>query len=91
MTLDSSAARAALVRISTTVEIAGLLNEIESSATRISDLVRAIKEYTFMDQAPLQNVDVVKTLETTLTIRESQTRNARVSVQRDYRAGALCW
>lgn len=82
-TLDSSAARAALVRISTTVEIAGLLNEIESSATRISDLVRAIKEYTFMDQAPLQNVDVVKTLETTLTILNHKLKRG-VSVQRDY-------
>jgi signal transduction histidine kinase len=82
-TLDSGAARAALVRISTTVEIAGLLNEIESSATRISDLVRAIKEYTFMDQAPLQNVDVVKTLETTLTILNHKLKRG-VSVQRDY-------
>jgi signal transduction histidine kinase len=82
-TLDSGAARAALVRISTTVEIAGLLNEIESSATRISDLVRAIKEYTFMDQAPLQNVDVVKTLETTLTILNHKLKRG-VTVQRDY-------
>ncbi len=67
-TMDAATARAALVRISTSVEIVGLLNEIESSATRISDLVKAIKEYTFMDQAPLQNVDIVKTLENTLTI-----------------------
>src|SRR5579859_663790 len=82
-TLDSNAARAALVRISTTVEIAGLLNEIESSATRISDLVRAIKEYTFMDQAPLQNVDVVKTLENTLTILNHKLKRG-VTVHRDY-------
>src|SRR5579872_3847391 len=82
-TLDSGAARAALVRISTTVEIAGLLNEIESSATRISDLVRAIKEYTFMDQAPLQNVDVVKTLENTLTILNHKLKRG-IKVERDY-------
>src|SRR5579859_2730724 len=80
---DPGVARAALVRISTTVEIAGLLNEIESSATRISDLVRAIKEYTFMDQAPLQNVDVVKTLENTLTILNHKLKRG-VAVQRDY-------
>ena len=53
-------ARAALVRISASVEIASLLHEIESSTSRISDLVGAIKEYTYMDQAPVQNVDVVK-------------------------------
>src|SRR6202023_2144532 len=67
-TLDADTARAALVRIAASVEVATLLNEIESGTSRISDLVRAIKEYTFMDQTPVQNVDVVKSLETTLTI-----------------------
>src|ERR1041385_1023105 len=67
-TLDADTARAALVRIAASVEIMNLLNEIESSTSRISDLVRAIKEYTYMDQSPVQNVDIVKSLETTLTI-----------------------
>src|SRR6266581_8461886 len=61
--LDQETARAALIRLAALVEITNLLNEIESSTSRISDLVLAIKEYTFMDQAPLQNVDVIKTLE----------------------------
>src|SRR5215470_14280466 len=65
--LDAGTARAALVRIAASVEIFSLLNEIESSTSRISDLVKAIKEYTYMDQSPVQNVDVVKSLETTLT------------------------
>jgi signal transduction histidine kinase len=81
--LDSDTARAALVRISASVEIAGLVNEIESSTARISDLVGAIKEYTFMDQSPVQNVDIVKTLETTLTILNHKLKRG-VSVQRDY-------
>jgi len=50
------------------VEIASLVHEIESSTSRISDLVGAIKEYTHMDQAPVQNVDVIRSLEATLTI-----------------------
>ncbi len=82
-TLDAGTARAALVRISSSVEIAGLLNEIESSTSRISDLVGAIREYTFMDQAPVQNVDIVKTLETTLTILNHKLKRG-VDVQRDY-------
>ena len=81
--LDPNTARAALVRISASVEIVGLLNEIESSTTRISDLVKAIKEYTFMDQGPVQNVDIVKTLETTLTILNHKLKKG-VAVQRDY-------
>src|SRR5229473_3889657 len=66
--LDADTARAALVRIAASVEVATLLHEIESSTSRISDLVGAIKEYTHMDQAPVQNVDIVRSLETTLTI-----------------------
>jgi signal transduction histidine kinase len=81
--LDVDTARAALVRISASLEIAGLLNEIENSTSRISDLVRAIKEYTFMDQAPVQNVDVIKSLETTLTILNHKIKHG-VEVERDY-------
>jgi signal transduction histidine kinase len=81
--LDTGTARAALVRIAASVEIASLLNEIESSTSRISDLVGAIKEYTYMDQAPVQNVDVVKSLETTLTILNHKLKRG-VTVQRDY-------
>ena len=81
--LDAGTARAALVRITASLEIASLLNEIESSTSRISDLVRAIKEYTFMDQAEVQNVDIVKSLETTLTIMNHKLKHG-VMVQRDY-------
>ena len=82
-TLGPETARAALVRIAAIVEIAGLLNEIESSTSRISDLVKAIKEYTFMDQSPVQNVDIVKSLETTLTILNHKLKGG-VSVHREY-------
>jgi len=81
--LDSNSARAALIRISASIEIATLLHEIESSTSRISDLVRAIKEYTYMDQSPVQNVDIVKSLETTLTILNHKLKHG-VTVQRDY-------
>jgi signal transduction histidine kinase len=81
--LDAGTARAALVRIAASVEIASLLKEIESSTSRISELVRAIKEYTYMDQSPVQNVDVVKSLETTLTILNHKLKRG-VAVQRDY-------
>jgi signal transduction histidine kinase len=81
--LDPETARAALIRIGASIEIADLLNEIESSTSRIADLVRAIKEYTFMDRAPVQNVDIVKSLETTLTIMNYKLKHG-VTVERDY-------
>ena len=81
--LDADTARAALIRLAASVEIANLLNEIESSTSRISDLVLAIKEYTFMDQAPVQNVDIIKSLENTLTILNHKLKHG-VIVKRDY-------
>jgi signal transduction histidine kinase len=81
--LDAETARAALVRIAASVEVASLLNEIESSTSRISELVRAIKEYTYMDQAPVQNVDIIKGLETTLTILNHKLKHG-ITVVRDY-------
>src|SRR6202167_6525893 len=81
--VDAGTARAALVRIAASLEIANLLNEIESSTSRISELVRAIKEYTYMDQAPLQSVDIVKGLHTTLTILNHKLKRG-VEVRRDY-------
>jgi signal transduction histidine kinase len=82
-TLDAETARAALVRIAASLEVATLLNEIESGTSRISDLVRAIKEYTYMDQNPVQNVDIAKSLENTLTILNHKLKRG-VTVQRDY-------
>jgi signal transduction histidine kinase len=81
--LGPDAARAALVRIAASVEIANLLNELESSTSRISDLVRAIKEYTYMDQSPVQNVDVIKGIENTLTILQYKLKRG-VTVHREY-------
>jgi signal transduction histidine kinase len=81
--LDTDKVRTVLIKISASIEVSSLLHEIESSTTRISDLVGAIKEYTHMDQAPVQNVDVVKSLETTLTILNHKLKQG-VTVQRDY-------
>jgi signal transduction histidine kinase len=81
--LDVGTARAALLRIAASVEVANLLKEIESSTSRISDLVCAIKEYTYMDQSPVQNVDIVKSLENTLTILNHKLKRG-VTVQRTY-------
>src|SRR5579863_8086555 len=81
--MDADSARAALVRMAALVEIWNLIDEIESSTSRISDLVKAIKEYTYMDQSPVQNVDIVKGLENTLAIMKHKIKNGIV-VERDY-------
>ena len=42
------------------------MNEIEDSTTRISTLVAAAKQYSQMDRAPFQTVDVHELLDSTL-------------------------
>jgi signal transduction histidine kinase len=49
-----------------TVETELLMNEIEDSTTRISTLVGAAKQYSQMDRAPYQVVDVHELLDSTL-------------------------
>jgi signal transduction histidine kinase len=81
--LDPATTRSALCRIAASIEIWNLLDQIESSTSRISELVKAIKEYTYMDQAPVQDVDVVKSLENTLTILNHKLKRG-IEVQREY-------
>ncbi len=61
----------------------GLLKEIEQSTAHISELVNAIKEYSYMDQAPLQEVDVHEGLESTLTILRHKLKGAVVTREYD--------
>jgi signal transduction histidine kinase len=63
-----------------------LVKEIEQSMTRISDLVRAIKEYSYMDRASLQEVDVHQGLENTLIILGHKLKRG-VTVIREYDDG----
>ena len=73
----------ALVRITSLLTIAKLISEIEISTKRISDLVRAIKEYSYMDQVAMQVVDLHQGLENTLTILHHRLKNG-IKVVREY-------
>ncbi len=81
--LDSATVRDAIMRIAATAELASLLKTIESGTSRISNLVQTVKEYTYMDQAPMQNVDVVRSLENTLGILTHKL-TPHINVKRDY-------
>ena len=56
-----------------------LLAEIEESTNRVARLVKAVKEYTYMDQAPVQEVDLNRSLETTLRVLAHKLRDVTVS------------
>ena len=73
----------ALRRMSATIEVEKTLRQIESSAVRISDLVKAIKEYTYMDQGPDQEVDIHQGLESTLLMLRHRLKQG-ITVKLDF-------
>jgi signal transduction histidine kinase len=72
-----------LARLVSSLGAERLTREIEASTGRISELVRAIKEYTYMDQAPEQQVDVHRGIESTLTMLKFRLKRG-VEVKREF-------
>jgi len=66
--VDAPALEEALRWLHDTVETEVLVNEIEDSAARISALVGAAKQYSQLDRAPHQVVDVHELLDSTLAM-----------------------
>jgi signal transduction histidine kinase len=63
-----------------------LVAEIRRSAQAISEIVRAVKSYAYLDQAPVQDVDLRASLEDTLIILRHKLKDG-VEVVRDFEAG----
>jgi signal transduction histidine kinase len=61
----------------------GLLAEVQQATERISQIVQAMKLYTYLDQAPLLEVDVHEGLENTLVIMQHKLKHG-VTIKRDY-------
>ena len=59
---------AALRYLKAVIGVSGLLGEVESGAGRVSEIVRTMEGYSNMDRAPLQDVDVNRSLEDTLSV-----------------------
>jgi len=72
-----------LTRFATLLEMERIAEELEHSSARISDLIKAIKEYSYMDQGPMQEVDIERGLETTLTIMNHKLKRG-ITVNREY-------
>ncbi len=60
-----------------------LVDEVGTGARRISEIVKAVKEYSYMDQAPVQRVDVRSGLDNTLVILRAKLKGG-ISIVREY-------
>ncbi len=74
---------AVIAWLNDTYTIYSLLEEISQGAGRLTELVQALKGYTYLDQAPIQMVDLHEGLDSTLVILRSKLRPG-ITVKRDY-------
>lgn len=80
--IDPALLAAALSWIVSSSNLLDLHGELADAAQRIAAIVKALKTYTYLDRAPVQNVDVREGLESTLVMLRARLRG--VTIQRDY-------
>lgn len=82
--LDGGTAAVVVEAIAARAEVDALVAEVAEGSRRLSELVSALKSYSYLDQAPVQDVDVPRGIDDTLLILKSKTSD--LAVIRDYEA-----
>jgi signal transduction histidine kinase len=67
-----------------------LVEEVEHSAGRISELVQAVKDYSYMDRGAVQDVDVRLGIQSTLTMLRHRLRGIEVERNDDPQLPLVC-
>ena len=80
--ISSSALPAAVTSFSTSLDASHMVDAVSESSARIFSIVSAIKDYSYMDQAPIQEVDLAQSLENALALLHPQLQ--QMVVVRDY-------
>src|SRR5437773_10697535 len=57
------------------LNLKSLVGQVEQSTGRIAELVKAVKSYSYMDQSPMQEVDIHEGIESTLTMLGHKLKN----------------
>lgn len=80
---DNSSRHLAIQWLGVGCAMMSLLSETREATERLSQIVRAVKSYTYLDQAPLLEVDVHEGLESTLVILQHKLKHG-VTIKREY-------
>ncbi|MDP9050829.1 MAG: ATP-binding protein [Acidobacteriota bacterium] len=80
--LSPEALAVSATAFSSSIRVERMAETVVNSTVRIFDFISAIKDYSYMDQAPIQEVDLAQSLDTTLTMFNS--RLEHVLVERHY-------
>ena len=81
--MEKDAFKEALIWLEASLNMNSLVEEVEQSTSRISDLVSAIKNYSYMDRGEIQEVDIHEGINSTLKILHHKLKYG-VTVTKDY-------
>jgi signal transduction histidine kinase len=88
-TFDSGQLPAVIAWLAAIFTLSSLAREIGEATGRISSIVKALKSYSYMDQAPMQLVDVHEGLDDTLIMLRHNLKSG-IQVERDYAGDLPC-
>jgi signal transduction histidine kinase len=81
-TVDPKILPVAVSTVARSLRVERMAETVVDSTVRIFDLISAIKDYSYMDQAPIQDVDLAQSLENTLVMFNS--RLVDVTIETDF-------
>jgi signal transduction histidine kinase len=74
----------ALAWVSATLSARGLAEELQESASRMSELVGAIKTYSYMDRGTVVQADVREGIDATIKVMGHKLKHTQIEVRKDY-------
>src|SRR5260370_19715773 len=73
----------AVATVAGSLRVERMAETVVDSTVRIFDLISAIKDYSYIDQAPIQDVDLAQPLQNTLVMFNSRLKNVTVELNFD--------
>ena len=83
--VNPDALPAAVTSFANSLNARSMVAAVSESSSRIFHIINSIKDYSYMDQAPIQDVDLVQSLENTLAVLRP--RLQQMVIVRDYEPG----
>ena len=81
--MTTEALPVAVATVASSLRAERMAETVVNSTVRIFDLIRAIKDYSYMDQAPIQDVDLAQAVENTLVMFKSRLHDVNVETDFD--------
>jgi signal transduction histidine kinase len=82
-TVSAEVLPVALTTFASSLRVERMADTVVDSSARIFDLITAIKDYSYMDQAPVQDVDIPQSIEATLAMFRSRLESVKVLLEFD--------